>query len=58
MAKSARRQKTMAAKRQRKASQMKNSGGRSHYARKRAYCIRNNVWGFNVPEPKPWRESA
>jgi len=29
-------------------------GGDSHYARKRDYCRKNGVWGFEVPFPKPW----
>jgi len=29
-------------------------GGESKYARKRKYCIKNGVWGFEVPYPKPW----
>lgn len=31
--------------------------GKSNYARKRAYCIKNNVWGFEVLPPKPWKRS-
>lgn len=26
----------------------------SRYAKKRAYCIKHQVWGFEVPFPKPW----
>lgn len=32
-------------------------GGDSNYARKKAYCRKNGVWGFEVPEPKPWKKS-
>lgn len=32
-------------------------GGESQYARKKAYCHKNGVWGFEVPEPKPWRKA-
>jgi hypothetical protein len=32
-------------------------GGESQYARKKAYCHKNGVWGFEVPEPKPWKSS-
>jgi hypothetical protein len=32
-------------------------GGESRYARKRKYCVKNNVWGFEVPFPKPWGTS-
>jgi endonuclease YncB( thermonuclease family) len=31
--------------------------GESQYARKKAYCQKNGVWGFEVPEPKPWKKS-
>ena len=34
---------------------MKNPGGNSNYARKASYCRGNGVWGFEVPEPKPWK---
>lgn len=34
---------------------MKNPSGNSSYGRKRAYCAKNGVWGFEVPEPKPWK---
>lgn len=27
----------------------------SNYARKRKYCARHGVWGWEVPEPKPWK---
>ena len=30
-------------------------GGMSRYARKAAYCNKHGAWGFEVPEPKPWR---
>jgi hypothetical protein len=32
-----------------------NPGGNSKYGRKHAYCAKNKVWGFDVPEPKPWK---
>lgn len=28
----------------------------SNYARKRKWCARNGKWGFEVPEPKPWKK--
>lgn len=34
---------------------MKNPGGESNYARKRAWLRRHAMWGFDVPEPKPWK---
>jgi len=37
---------------------MKNPSGNSNYGRKRVYCARNGVWGFEVPEPKPWKISG
>lgn len=30
-------------------------GGKSKYARKREWCARNGVFGFEVLEPKPWK---
>jgi hypothetical protein len=33
----------------------KEGGGESRYAKKHKYCIKNGVWGFEVPEPKPWK---
>ena len=32
--------------------------GQSNYARKRSYCAKNNVWGFDVPFPKPWKSAS
>ncbi len=32
--------------------------GKSNYARKRSYCIKNDVWGFEVPFPKPWKSAS
>ena len=32
-------------------------GGESEYARKRAYLNKHGLWGFEVPEPKPWKRS-
>lgn len=26
----------------------------SRYAKKRAYCAKHQVWGFEVLPPKPW----
>jgi len=28
--------------------------GMSKYARKKKYCDRHGVYGFQVPSPKPW----
>lgn len=35
----------------------KRPGGASNYARKRAWCLKHGVWGFEVPNPKPWRSA-
>jgi hypothetical protein len=35
-----------------------NKKGTSNYARKRAYCVKHGVWGFEVPIPKPWKRAA
>jgi hypothetical protein len=29
----------------------------SNYARKHAWLSRNALWGFDVPEPKPWKKA-
>lgn len=44
-----------AARRAARASRAKNPGGSSRYARKARWCTKNGVWGWEVPEPKPWR---
>lgn len=33
------------------------SEGESQYARKKKYCDRHGVYGFQVLEPKPWKMS-
>ena len=30
----------------------------SNYGRKHVWLSRHGLWGFEVPEPKPWRGSA
>lgn len=43
---------------QKKASKeagMGRAGHKSKYARKREWCARNGVFGFEVLEPKPWK---
>ncbi len=42
-------------KRHKKSAAYKEGKGNSLYAKKRAYCLKNGVWGFEVPEPKPWK---
>lgn len=49
-----RRKQMQAAKAQRLASQ-RASGQQSNYARKAKYLARNELWGSDVPEPKPWK---
>jgi hypothetical protein len=47
--------KTLSAKRVAKATRMAKPGFKSNYAKKRIWCRSNNVWGFEVPAPKPWK---
>ena len=44
-------------KRRKNTAAYKEGGGESQYALKKAYCHKNGVWGFEVPEPKPWKKS-
>lgn len=55
MAKTEKRQKRMADKRTKRQARADNPGMVSRYARKKKYCDKHGVWGFEVPEPKPWR---
>ena len=49
---------TLSDKRRRKMTAgYKQGGGDSMYARKRAYCLKNGVWVFEVPDPKPWKKA-
>ncbi|MEA3225114.1 MAG: hypothetical protein U9Q07_04125 [Planctomycetota bacterium] len=41
-------------KRHKLTKQYLTGGGDSQYARKRDYCRKNGVWGWEVPFPKPW----
>mgnify|MGYP001580973731 CR=1 FL=1 len=34
---------------------MKRPGATSNYAKKKAWCARNGVFGFEVLSPKPWK---
>ncbi len=34
---------------------MRRAGGKSNYARKREWCAKHGVFGFEIREPKPWR---
>jgi hypothetical protein len=44
----------MEAKRQRKKNKMAQPGAQSNYAKKKIWLHRHNLWGFEVPSPKPW----
>jgi len=55
MPKTKARQQRIAEKRAWKKKRMERKDHDSKYSRKRAYCIRYGVWGFDVPEPKPWK---
>jgi hypothetical protein len=43
------------AKRAARKNKAANPGGESKYARKRKYLVKNGGFGFQYPEPKPWR---
>lgn len=57
MAKSKRRKKESERKAFKRSEAYKNGGGESNYARKRAYCVKHGVFGFEVPHPKPWKKA-
>jgi endonuclease YncB( thermonuclease family) len=57
MAKSQKRKKINERKKHKHTATYKAGGGESQYARKKAYCHKNGVWGFDVPEPKPWKKA-
>ena len=40
-----------------KQASMRRPGHKSPYARKAAWLHAHEMWGFDVPEPKPWRSS-
>jgi hypothetical protein len=42
-------------KRRRKEHAMSHPGARSRYAKKKAYLHRYGGWGWEYPEPKPWK---
>lgn len=53
-----RRQKLILARQRRRAekdARMRKMGEQSNYARKKRYLDKNGLWGFEVPEPKPWK---
>jgi len=47
--------KLAAEKSARKKSEAAHPSGMSKYGRKSTYCEKKAVYGFQVPEPKPWR---
>lgn len=52
---SKRRVKEKSDKRARKAHRMSHPGAKSPYAKKEAYLNTHGGWGFDYPEPKPWK---
>jgi endonuclease YncB( thermonuclease family) len=57
MPKSKKRKKISDHKSHKRSAKYTEGGGESQYARKKAYCHKNGVWGFDVPEPKPWKKA-
>ena len=55
MTKSKTRQKLFAAKRIAKENKMKKPGAKSPYAKKQRFLATNGGFGFEYPEPKPWK---
>jgi hypothetical protein len=45
-------------KRRKLSAAYRDGGGNSKYARKRAFCLKNGVWGWEVPTPKPWNKKV
>ncbi len=58
MAKSIRRKKESERKAFKRSANYLDGGGESNYARKKAYCHKHGVWGFEVPIPKPWKRAS
>lgn len=56
MAKGKKRLAQLGAKKVRKEAAMKHPGGSSRYGRKVKWCQSHGVFGFQVPEPKPWNK--
>lgn len=52
------RQKSREEKRRAKLHRINNPGQSSSCARKVRYLNKNGLWGFEVPEPKPWRRAS
>ena len=54
-AKGKRRQEIQRKKSLKKTEAYLHGGGESPYARKRDYLKKTGLWGWQVPEPKPWK---
>jgi hypothetical protein len=54
MAKSIRREKILEEKRKRQQAKQ-NPSGESKYGKKKKYLDRHGFYGYQVPEPKPWK---
>ena len=52
---SKRRTAMFAAKKARKEQGQLSPGHKSRYAKKKAYLTKHGGWGFDYPEPKPWK---
>jgi hypothetical protein len=55
MAVKSERRRELTRQREAKKAAMGNAGQISKYARKHAWCAAHGVFGFQVPEPKPWK---
>ena len=49
------RNKTMNRQGKKTGRKLKGRQKKSLYARKREYCNKTGLWGFEVPAPKPWK---
>lgn len=52
-----RKQRERAKRRAAKAAAMAQPGYESNYARKSKYLTRHGGWGFDYPDPKPWKRA-
>lgn len=57
MKRSIRRANERAKRRAQREAGQRRPGGRSNYARKAEWLNAHGVFGFEVPQPKPWRSS-
>jgi hypothetical protein len=56
MAKSQHRKAAHSEKLRKKGAAYLAGGKKSQYARKASYCAKHGVYGFQVSEPKPWKQ--